>query len=311
MASLSTPNISKAFSEGNDLDTTMDRALYYEPVNHVLKKYSAFCLTEDDIARIVNKNSGDEEYLTNLLMEHHEALSILGISDIQSLYHLLLSLLTLSNPALVKGWKVPAEKDQLMEIEISEAPKIPKHQSKAAAQQEEPMSDLSAKTTPFTPKANNSQSHFKTTKKQPAATSPKTICTIMTGYVLSQLDTLNHLKAWGQVVVIKFKSQQKYVTITVSIKLNQETTRLWNDGVWTAPLGRVPALVSTATLYLDNSAQTILAPLKCKAFKLIQDQGTLKLITYYKFWTNIEKVIAKKETPLEGESKKRFQDSNN
>ncbi|CAB5337814.1 unnamed protein product [Rhizophagus irregularis] len=152
MASLSTPNISKAFSEGNDLDTTMDRALYYEPVNHVLKKYSAFCLTEDDIARIVNKNSGDEEYLTNLLMEHHEALSILGISDIQSLYYLLLSLLTLSNPALVKGWKVPAEKDQLMEIEISEAPKIPKHQSKAAAQQEEPMSDLSAKTTPFTPK---------------------------------------------------------------------------------------------------------------------------------------------------------------
>uniref|UniRef100_U9UAE1 Uncharacterized protein n=1 Tax=Rhizophagus irregularis (strain DAOM 181602 / DAOM 197198 / MUCL 43194) TaxID=747089 RepID=U9UAE1_RHIID len=281
MASLSTPNISKAFSEGNDLDTTMDRALYYEPVNHVLKKYSAFCLTEDDIARIVNKNSGDEEYLTNLLMEHHEALSILGISDIQSLYHLLLSLLTLSNPALVKGWK-----DQLMEIEISEAPKIPKHQSKAAAQQEEPMSDLSAKTTPFTPKGKQKRVLYTNMVKQ----DPKDD---------SQLDTLNHLKAWGQVVVIKFKSQQKYVTITVSIKLNQETTRLWNDGVWTAPLGRVPALVSTATLYLDNSAQTILAPLECKAFKLIQDQGTLKLITYYKSWTNIEKVIAKKETPLE------------
>ncbi|UZO13778.1 uncharacterized protein OCT59_005265 [Rhizophagus irregularis] len=229
MASLSTPNISKAFSEGNDLDTTMDRALYYEPVNHVLKKYSAFCLTEDDIARIVNKNSGDEEYLTNLLMEHHEALSILGISDIQSLYHLLLSLLTLSNPALVKGWKVPAEK-------ISEAPKIPKHQSKAAAQQEEPMSDLSAKTTPFTPKGKQKRVLYTnmvkqdpkddTTKKQPAATSPKTICTIMTGYVLVNKNLIRKI--------------MKYVTITVSIKLNQETTRLWNDGVWTAPLGSLP-----------------------------------------------------------------------
>ncbi|UZO27578.1 uncharacterized protein OCT59_019768 [Rhizophagus irregularis] len=56
----------------------------------------------------------------------------------------------------------------------------------------------------------------------------------------SQLDMLNHLKAWGQVVAIKFKSQQKYVTVTVSIELNQEATRLWNDGAWTAPLGGLP-----------------------------------------------------------------------
>jgi hypothetical protein len=56
----------------------------------------------------------------------------------------------------------------------------------------------------------------------------------------SQLDMLNHLKAWGQVVAIKFKSQQKYVTVTVSIELNQVATGLWNDGVWTAPLGGLP-----------------------------------------------------------------------
>jgi uncharacterized protein (DUF342 family) len=188
--------------------------------------------------------------------------------------------------------------DQPMDIEILETPKTPKHQLKAAAQQREPMKSLSAKATSFTPKgkqkqvsyadmvkqdqkddvsrpaspsplekkrktvpvskANNSQSSSKTTKKQPAAPSSKTISTVMTGYepmnkdlireitvydipsTWSQLDTLNHLKAWGQVVAIKFKSQQKYVTVTVSIVLNQVATGLWNEGVWTAPLGGLP-----------------------------------------------------------------------
>ncbi|PKY45085.1 hypothetical protein RhiirA4_459581 [Rhizophagus irregularis] len=98
----------------------------------------------------------------------------------------------------------------------------------------------------------------------------------------SQIDTLNHLKAWGQVVAIKFKSQQKYVIVTVSIELNQEATRLWNDR---AVLNKgVPTLVTTATLYPDNPAHFILAPLGCKAFKLIQDRGTRKLITYFESW---------------------------
>ncbi|PKY52251.1 hypothetical protein RhiirA4_425130 [Rhizophagus irregularis] len=110
--------------------------------------------------------------------------------------------------------------DHHMEIEISEAPKTPKYQSKVATQQKEPIGILSAEATPFTLKgkqkqvsyadmvkqdpkddisrpslpspsgkkrktapvlkANNSQS--KTTKKQPAAPSPKTISTVMTGY---------------------------------------------------------------------------------------------------------------------------------
>ncbi|CAB4416986.1 unnamed protein product [Rhizophagus irregularis] len=42
--------------------------------------------------------------------------------------------------------------DHQMEIEISEMPQTPKHQSKVAAQQKEPIGILSAKATPFTPK---------------------------------------------------------------------------------------------------------------------------------------------------------------
>uniref|UniRef100_U9V549 Uncharacterized protein n=1 Tax=Rhizophagus irregularis (strain DAOM 181602 / DAOM 197198 / MUCL 43194) TaxID=747089 RepID=U9V549_RHIID len=97
--------------------------------------------------------------------------------------------------------------DQPIEIEILEAPNTPKHQSIAAAQQKELISILSAKATPFTPKgkqkqvsyadmkkkrktapiskANNSQSLSKTNKKQPATLLPKTICTVMTGYMLT------------------------------------------------------------------------------------------------------------------------------
>ncbi|PKY51961.1 hypothetical protein RhiirA4_424900, partial [Rhizophagus irregularis] len=84
-----------------------------------------------------------------------------------------------------------------------------------------------------------------------------------------RLIRFNHFKAWGQVVAIKFKSQQKYVTVTVSIELNQVATGLWNEGVWTAPLGG------------------------CKAFKIIQDRGTRKLITYYESWADLEKVLGK------------------
>jgi hypothetical protein len=55
----------------------------------------------------------------------------------------------------------------------------------------------------------------------------------------------------------------------------------------------VPASVTTATLYPDNPTHSIFTPLGCKAFKLIQDQGTHKLITYYKTWADLEKVIGK------------------
>ncbi|PKY47444.1 hypothetical protein RhiirA4_462640 [Rhizophagus irregularis] len=66
-------------------------------------------------------------------------------------------------------------------------------------------------------------------------------------------------------------SSGSYVTVTVLIELNQVATGLWNEGVWTAPLGGVPTSVTTAILYPDNPAYSILVPLGCKAFKLIQD----------------------------------------
>ncbi|PKY53934.1 hypothetical protein RhiirA4_472436 [Rhizophagus irregularis] len=107
MAFSLTQNISKALSESDDLETAVNRAFYFEPVSYVLKKFSFFGLTEDDI---VKKSAGDGKQFTNLLMEHHKAFSTFGI-------------------------------------------------------------------------ANNNQSPSKTTKKQPATTSPKTISTVMTEYM--------------------------------------------------------------------------------------------------------------------------------
>ncbi|PKY44623.1 hypothetical protein RhiirA4_458971 [Rhizophagus irregularis] len=70
-------------------------------------------------------------------------------------------------------------------------------------------------------------SFIKTTKKQPAALSLKTISTMMTGYTPVNKDFVQ-------------KSTQKYITVTVLIEFNQEVTRLWNDGVWTAPFRGLP-----------------------------------------------------------------------
>ncbi|PKY61740.1 hypothetical protein RhiirA4_487132 [Rhizophagus irregularis] len=89
MAFSLTPNISKVISEGDDLETAVNRAFYFEPVSHTLKKYSFFGITEEDIAQTVEKSTGDGNQLTNLLMKHHEVLSTFNIGNLQSLYHLL------------------------------------------------------------------------------------------------------------------------------------------------------------------------------------------------------------------------------
>ncbi|PKY50852.1 hypothetical protein RhiirA4_467543 [Rhizophagus irregularis] len=175
--------------------------------------------------------------------------------------------------------------------------------------------DKKKKKTASVSKLSLSSTSRKALKKQPATPAPKTISTVMTGYNpeikenireitvydipsrWTQLDVLNHLKNWGQVIAIKFKSQQKYTTVTVSVDLNKAALDLWNSRAWTAPLEAVligvPATTNIATLYPDNPAHSILTPTGCKAFKLIQDRGTRKLITYYKSWADLDKVIGK------------------
>ncbi|CAB4415328.1 unnamed protein product [Rhizophagus irregularis] len=156
MASSSTPNISTALNEGDDLDTAMDRASYFEPVSHALKRYCSFGLTEEDITRTVEKHSGDGEQFTNLLIEHTEALSTFGISDLQSLYHFLFIFyesFDFIQASVSKGMESACREfvkqqmtsqqqmpdtsetveDHQMEIEILETPKTPKHQFKVAA----------------------------------------------------------------------------------------------------------------------------------------------------------------------------------
>ncbi|CAB4437171.1 unnamed protein product [Rhizophagus irregularis] len=80
MVSLSIPNISKVLTEDDDLEIAVNRALYFEPVSHALKRYSFFSLTEEDITQTVEKRIGNS-----------------------------LLLLTLSKPALVKGLRLLAE----------------------------------------------------------------------------------------------------------------------------------------------------------------------------------------------------------
>jgi hypothetical protein len=60
MAFSSTQNISKALSESDDFETAVNRAFYFKPVSYyVLKKFSSFGLTEDDIAQTVKKSADD------------------------------------------------------------------------------------------------------------------------------------------------------------------------------------------------------------------------------------------------------------
>jgi hypothetical protein len=65
MAFLSIPNISKALTERDNLETAVNRALYFELVSHALKRYSFFDLTEENIARTIEKNTGDSLLYTN------------------------------------------------------------------------------------------------------------------------------------------------------------------------------------------------------------------------------------------------------
>ena len=115
---------------------------------------------------------------------------------------------------------------------------------------------------------------------------------------------------------MKLKTQKKYITLTVSIDLNEAALGLWNEGVWTTPLGGLPVRwfpatwdlkqrkererfqavvmdipdsITTKILYPeDNPAHSILSPLGCK---VVQDKGRCKLITYYNSWADLDKII--------------------
>ncbi|CAB4384682.1 unnamed protein product [Rhizophagus irregularis] len=108
MAFLSKQNIFKALFKNDDLKTAINKVLYFKLVCHALKRYSiSFSLTKNNIFQTVEKNTGDDELYTTLLMEHHEVLATFDMSK--------------------------SVEDQLIEIEILEISKILKHQSKVAA----------------------------------------------------------------------------------------------------------------------------------------------------------------------------------
>ncbi|PKY42824.1 hypothetical protein RhiirA4_456701 [Rhizophagus irregularis] len=139
---------------------------------------------------------------------------------------------------------------------------------------------LKANATPFTPKGkgiNPTSTNHKTSKKQPASIpAPKTISIVMIEY---NLEVKNHVC-----------EITKYTTVTMSVNLNEMAIDLWNEQErFQAVLIGVPTSTTIASLYLANPAHSILTPTGCKVFKLIQDKGTRKLITYYELWADLQR----------------------
>ncbi|PKY61853.1 hypothetical protein RhiirA4_487414 [Rhizophagus irregularis] len=91
------------------------------------------------------------------------------------------------------------------------------------------------------------------------------------------LNVLSHLKNWGQVIAIKLNHNRN----TPSLPSNWDLKQRKEQERFQVILIGVPASTITAILYPNNPAQSILTFMGCKAFKLIQDRGTHKLITYY------------------------------
>ncbi|PKB99161.1 hypothetical protein RhiirA5_430198 [Rhizophagus irregularis] len=117
---------------------------------------------------------------------------------------------------------------------------------------------------------------------------------------MPQLDILTNLGKWGQVIAFKVKTQKKYLTVTVSIDFNKWALTNWNNRVWTAPFGGMPAVImdisksvtNNVVYNAENPTQFMLSQLDgALAFKIIQDHGHRKLIAYFDTWASLDKAF--------------------
>ncbi|POG76681.1 hypothetical protein GLOIN_2v1768822 [Rhizophagus irregularis DAOM 181602=DAOM 197198] len=113
------------------------------------------------------------------------------------------------------------------QISYAEAVKQDSNSDSSRPNSPSPKMNKKMKKTAPVSKTSSSSTSCKAPKKQPTTPALKTISTVITGYNpkikeniqeitvydipfrWTQLDVLNHLKAWDQVIAIKFKSQQK------------------------------------------------------------------------------------------------------
>ncbi|CAB4425175.1 unnamed protein product [Rhizophagus irregularis] len=137
---------------------------------------------------------------------------------------------------------------------------------------------------------------------------------------MPQLEILTNLGKWSQVIAFKVKTQKKYSTVTVSIDFNKWALTNWNNGVWTAPFGGMPvrwfpaswtlkqrkecerfqavvmdiskSITNNVVYNAENPTQSMLSQLDgTLAFKIIQDRGRRKLITYFDTWASLDKAL--------------------
>ncbi|CAB4429770.1 unnamed protein product [Rhizophagus irregularis] len=94
---------------------------------------------------------------------------------------------------------------------------------KGKQKQVSPSTKKKRKTVPVS-KANNSRSPSKTTKKQPAALSPKTISTVMTGYMPTNKDLVWEImvydipSTWSQLNILNCRSTNESDLVIGKIK---------------------------------------------------------------------------------------------
>ncbi|CAB4423204.1 unnamed protein product [Rhizophagus irregularis] len=86
----------------------------------------------------------------------------------------------------------------------------------------------------------------------------------------------------------------------MSIDFNKWALINWNNRVWTAPFGGLPAVVmdipksviNNVVYNAENPTLSMLSQLDgALAFKIIQDHGRRKLIAYFDTWASLDKAL--------------------